>query len=466
MGCSDVPRLNKPGIAQYAEMMGHAGLGSTAVKLTARRFRHAAEITNNFHPYGIAQCVKQTLEDEFSWERMFEGTHVLMITKGFNVRHISNTIEQANQTTRNLPMSALFEPFTLKDVTLKNRIAIPPMCQYMADDGVVNDWHLVHLAGMARGGAGLVVVEATAVSPEGRITPGCAGIWSDAHAQAFVPIVKAIKAAGSVPGIQIAHAGRKASANRPWEGDDHIADGNPNGWKTIGPSPIAFGANLPKVPEEMTLDDIARVRQDFVDAARRAREAGFEWIELHFAHGYLGQSFFSEHSNQRTDAYGGSFENRSRFLLETLAAVREVWPENLPLTARFGVIEYDGRDEQTLTESIELARSFKSGGLDLLSVSVGFTIPETNIPWGPAFMGPVAERVRRETGLPVTSAWGFGTPQLAQSSIELGQLDLVSVGRAHLADPHWPYFAAKELGVENASWTLPAPYAHWLERYR
>ena len=363
-------------------------------------------------------------------------------------------------------MSALFEPYTLKDVTFRNRIAIPPMCQYMADDGMVNDWHLVHLASLARGGAGLVVVEATAVSPEGRITPGCAGIWSDAHAQAFVPMVKAIKAAGAVPGIQIAHAGRKASANRPWEGDDHIADGNPNGWKTIAPSPIAFGGNLPKVPQEMTLEDIARVRQDFVDAARRARDAGFEWIELHFAHGYLGQSFFSEHSNQRTDEYGGSFENRSRFLLETLAAVREVWPENLPLTARFGVIEYDGRDEQTLVESIELARRFKDGGLDLLSVSVGFTIAQTNIPWGPAFLGPIAERVRRESGLPVTSAWGFGTPQLAQAAIESRQLDLVSVGRAHLADPHWPYFAAKELGVEKASWTLPAPYAHWLERYR
>jgi 2,4-dienoyl-CoA reductase-like NADH-dependent reductase (Old Yellow Enzyme family) len=363
-------------------------------------------------------------------------------------------------------MSALFEPYTLKDVTLRNRIAIPPMCQYMADDGLINDWHHVHLAGLARGGAGLVVVEATAVAPEGRITPGCAGIWNDEQAQAFVPIVRAIKAAGSVPGIQIAHAGRKASANRPWEGDDHIAEGDANGWQTLGPSPIAFGANLPKVPQEMTLDDIARVRQDFVDAARRAREAGFEWIELHFAHGYLAQSFFSEHSNQRTDAYGGSFDNRSRFLLETLAAVREVWPENLPLTARFGVIEYDGRDEQTLVESIELARRFKDGGLDLLSVSVGFTIPDTNIPWAPAFMGPIAERVRRETGLPVTSAWGFGTPQLAQTAIQEGQLDLVSVGRAHLADPHWAYFAAKELGVDKASWTLPAPYAHWLERYR
>ena len=363
-------------------------------------------------------------------------------------------------------MAALFEPYTLKDVTLRNRIAIPPMCQYMADDGMVNDWHHVHLAGMARGGAGLVVVEATAVAPEGRITPGCTGIWSDAHAAAFVPIVKAIKAAGSVPGIQIGHAGRKASANCPWEGDDHMAASDPRAWETIAPSAIAFGANLPQVPRAMTLDDIARVRQDFVDGARRARDAGFEWIELHFAHGYLGQSFFSEHSNQRTDEYGGSFENRSRFLLETLAAVREVWPENLPLTARFGVIEYDGRDEQTLVESIELARRFKDGGLDLLSVSVGFTIAQTNIPWGPAFMGPIAERVRRESGLPVTSAWGFGTPQLAQAAIESRQLDLVSVGRAHLADPHWPYFAAKELGVEKASWTLPAPYAHWLERYR
>ncbi|WP_455922572.1 NADH:flavin oxidoreductase/NADH oxidase [Pseudomonas putida] len=363
-------------------------------------------------------------------------------------------------------MSALFQPFTLKDVTLRNRIAIPPMCQYMAKDGLINDWHHVHLAGLARGGAGLVVVEATAVAPEGRITPGCAGIWTDEQAQAFVPVVQAIKAAGSVPGIQIAHAGRKASANRPWEGDDHIAEGNPEGWQTIAPSAIAFGANLPKVPRAMTLDDIARVRQNFVDAARRARDAGFEWIELHFAHGYLGQSFFSEHSNQRTDAYGGSFDNRSRFLLETLAAVREVWPEHLPLTARFGVLEYDGRDEQTLVESIELARRFKAGGLDLLSVSVGFTIPDTNIPWGPAFMGPIAERVRREADLPVTSAWGFGTPQLAHEAVEAGHLDLVSVGRAHLADPHWPYFAAKELGVDKASWTLPAPYAHWLERYR
>ncbi|USX24445.1 NADH:flavin oxidoreductase/NADH oxidase [Oxalobacteraceae bacterium OTU3CINTB1] len=362
-------------------------------------------------------------------------------------------------------MSALFQPYSLKDVTLRNRIAVPPMCQYSAIDGVPNDWHLSHYASIARGGAGLVIVEATAVAPEGRITPGCTGLWNDEQAQAFVPIVRAIKAAGAVPGIQIAHAGRKASANRPWEGDDHIAEDDARGWQTIAPSAIAFGANLPKAPKAMTLDDIARVRQNFVDTARRAVEAGFEWLELHFAHGYLAQTFFSEHSNQRDDLYGGSAANRARFLLETLKAVREVWPENLPLTVRFGVIEYDGRDEQTMLESIELVRQFKASGMDMISVSVGFTIPDTSIPWGPAFMGPVAERVRREAGVPVSSAWGFGTPAIAEQVVRDQQLDLVMVGRAHLANPHWAYFAAKELGVERASWTLPAPYAHWLERY-
>ena len=362
-------------------------------------------------------------------------------------------------------MSALFQPYTLKDITLRNRIAVPPMCQYMAVDGQANDWHLSHYAGMARGGAGLVIVEATAVAPEGRITPGCTGIWNDDLAQAFVPVVKAIKAAGSVPGIQIAHAGRKASANRPWEGDDHIPEDDARGWQTIAPSAIAFGGGLPKVPRAMDLDDIARVKQNFVDAAIRAREVGFEWLELHFAHGYLAQSFFSAHSNQRDDIYGGSVENRSRFLLETLKAVRAVWPEHLPLTIRFGVLEFDGRDEQTLLESIALVRQFKEAGMDMLSVSMGFTIPDVAIPWGPAFMGPIAERVRREAGVPVSSAWGFGTPAIAERVVKDEQLDVVMVGKAHLANPHWAYFAAKELGVERASWTLPAPYAHWLERY-
>ncbi|MCQ4345937.1 NADH:flavin oxidoreductase/NADH oxidase [Pseudomonas stutzeri] len=363
-------------------------------------------------------------------------------------------------------MSALFSPFQLKDVTLRNRIAVPPMCQYSATDGLINDWHLHHYASIARGGAGLVIVEATAVAPEGRITPACAGLWSDEQAAAFAPVARAIKAAGAVPGIQIAHAGRKASANRPWEGDDHIAAGDERGWQTIAPSAIPFGAHLSNAPKAMSQGDIARVQADFVAAARRALEAGFEWLELHFAHGYLAQSFFSPHSNQRDDQYGGSLANRSRFLLETLAAVREVWPEHLPLTARFGVIEYDGRDEETLEESIELAKGFRRGGLDLLSVSVGFTIPDTNIPWGPAFLAPIAERVRREAELPVASSWGIDSPANAERVVADGQMDLVMVGRAHLANPHWPLKAAQQLGVERPTWVLPAPYAHWLERYR
>lgn len=362
-------------------------------------------------------------------------------------------------------MSALFQPFSLKDVTLRNRIAVPPMCQYSATDGLITDWHQVHYASLARGGAGLVIVEATAVAPEGRITPGCAGIWSDEQAQAFVPVVRAIKAGGAVPGIQIAHAGRKASANRPWEGDDHIAAADPRGWQPLGPSPVAFGAHLARTPQKMSVDDIARVRDDFVAAALRAREVGFKWLELHFAHGYLAQSFFSPHANQRTDQYGGSYENRSRFIRETFAAVREVWPANLPLTIRFGVIEFDGQDETTLSESIDLTRRLKADGLDMISVSIGFNTPAARIPWAPGFMGPIAERVRREVDIPVSSAWGFGEAKIAEHAVASGQLDLVMVGKAHLANPHWSYQVARELQIERPSWTLPAPYAHWLERY-
>ncbi|GAB7537600.1 NADH:flavin oxidoreductase/NADH oxidase [Burkholderia sp. 3C] len=362
-------------------------------------------------------------------------------------------------------MTALFTPFTLKDAKLHNRIAVPPMCQYSAVDGFVTDWHLAHYTGLARGGAGLVIVEATAVAPEGRITPGCTGLWDDAQIEGLARIAAAIKAAGAVPGIQIAHAGRKASANRPWEGDDHIANDAPGGWQTISPSASAFGRHLPKVPQAMTLDDIARVRSDFAATARRALAAGFEWLELHFAHGYLAQSFFSRHANQRTDEYGGDWVKRGRFLNETLAAVREVWPERLPLTARFGVLEYDDNDAATLDASIRLVGDFKRGGLDMLSVSMGFSTPDTHIPWGPGFLAPIAERVRRETGLPVSSAWGIDDPVVANRAVENGQLDLVMVGRAHLADPHYPYYAAKKLGVERPSWVLPPPYAHWLERY-
>jgi 2,4-dienoyl-CoA reductase-like NADH-dependent reductase (Old Yellow Enzyme family) len=363
-------------------------------------------------------------------------------------------------------LPALFTPFTLKDVTLRNRLAVAPMCQYSAEEGHVTDWHLPHYTGLARGGSGLVIVEATAVSRDGRITHGCTGIWSDTHVEGLSHIARNIAAAGAVPGIQIGHAGRKASANRPWEGDDHLRDDDPRGWETISPSPVAFGGALGKVPREMTLDDIERVKRDFVAAARRALTAGFRWLELHFAHGYLAQSFFSVHANRRTDAYGGDARRRGRFLEETVQAVRAVWPERLPLAARFGVIEYDGRDEETLAEAIALTQRFKALGLDFLNVSIGFSTKDAAPPWGPAFLAPVAERVRREAGLPVAAAWGMDGAADAERAIASGQMDLVMLARANLANPHAAYELAHVLKAERPEWsTLPAPYAHWLERY-
>jgi 2,4-dienoyl-CoA reductase-like NADH-dependent reductase (Old Yellow Enzyme family) len=269
-----------------------------------------------------------------------------------------------------------------------------------------------------------------------------------------------------VPGIQNGHAGRKASANRPWEGDDHIPAADPRAWTPLAPSALAFGGGLGRVPRAMTLDDIARVQADFVSAAQRARAAGFEWLELHFAHGYLGQSFFSPHSNRRDDRYGGDFEGRVRFLQETLAAVRAVWPAHLPLTARFGVIEFDGQDEATLRESIEAVRRMRDEGLDLLNVSINFVIPDTAVPWAsPGFMAPIAERVRQETGLPVASSWCLDGPQMAEQVVAKQQMDLVMIGRAHLANPHYPRELAHALGLNHPDWVLPAPYAHWLSRY-
>jgi 2,4-dienoyl-CoA reductase-like NADH-dependent reductase (Old Yellow Enzyme family) len=363
-------------------------------------------------------------------------------------------------------MSALFSAYKLKSVELRNRIAVPPMCQYSAVDGLANDWHLVHYAGLARGGAGLVIVEATGVSPEGRISPACLGLWNNDQAEVLAQVAGLIKAGGAVPGIQIGHAGRKASAELPWQGDGHLAADDPRAWPTLSPSAIAFGANLPRVPREMSLEDIARVQHDFVNAAQRALAAGFEWLELHFAHGYLGQSFFSVHANRREDAYGGDAVRRGRFLLETVRAVRRVWPEHLPLTARFGVLEFDGRDEETLAEAIGLTRAMREEGLDFLNVSMGFSTPEATIPWAPGFLLPVAERVRREAGLPVATSWYLDDPALAERAVAGEQVDLVMIGRALLANPHWPLVAAQELGLERPSAVLPPPYAHWAGRYR
>ncbi len=359
-------------------------------------------------------------------------------------------------------MTALFDPFTLKSVTLKNRIAVAPMCQYSAEDGRICDWHLVHLGSHAIGGAGLIIAEATAVAPEGRITPGCTGIWSDALGAQWEPVVKFLKAQGAVPGIQIAHAGRKASANRPWEGDDHIPAGDPRAWDIVGPSAEAFGRNLPRVPHALSKDGIARVTHDFAAAARRALAAGFEWLELHFAHGYLAQSFLSPLANKRGDEYGGSPENRGRFILETFAAVREVWPEHLPLTAKLGISDFIP-GSHTVEESIALVRRLKALGLDLIDVSIGFNSPDlSGVPWGPAFLAPFAERFKKEVGIAVGAGWFISEPAQADAIIKDGRADLILLAHAMLDDPQWPYHAAKALGIANAKWTLPAPYAHWI----
>lgn len=365
-------------------------------------------------------------------------------------------------------MPGLFDSYSLKNVTLRNRIAVAPMCQYMATDGVANDWHFAHYAGLARGGAGLVIVEATSATPEGRISWADLGLWNDEQAAALKKVAALIKAGGAVPGIQIGHAGRKASANRPWEGDDHLPQDDAHGWETIAPSAIAFGKNLPRVPREMSIEDIRRVQAATVRAAERARDAGFEWLQLHFAHGYLAQNFFSPFSNTRTDAYGGSAENRARYLIETFRAVRAVWPEDRPLAVRMSVIEYAGDDEAMQREAIALLRQMKADGLDFADVSAGFNTGEAKIPWGKNFLVPVAERVLTETGLPGSTAW-FLTRDAAEADalIRDGKLDLVSYARPFLEDPHFPYRLAKELKLEKAAWaTLPAPYAHWVSRYR
>jgi 2,4-dienoyl-CoA reductase-like NADH-dependent reductase (Old Yellow Enzyme family) len=363
-------------------------------------------------------------------------------------------------------MPTLFEPFTLKGVTLRNRIVASPMCQYQARDGFLNEWHQPHYAMLARGGAGLVVVEATAVAPNGRITPGDAGLWSDAHVEGFASVVRSIKAAGALPGIQLAHAGRKAGCAPPWEGGAPLKKADPRAWEPVAPSALPFMVSEPHMPRQMTLEDIQRTQQDFVDAARRARDAGFEWLELHFAHGFLGQSFLSRHANTRTDAYGGPLENRARFLLETVTAIRSVWPDRWPLTMRLGAVEFDEGAEQSFVEAIEVLRWLKDVGLDFVDVGVALSTPTEHVPWGPNFMVPYAAQARAETGLPVGTSWMITSAQEADGFIREGKLDLVFLARPLLANPHWPFQAARELNVEHPENVLPTPYAYWLRSWQ
>ena len=359
-------------------------------------------------------------------------------------------------------MPGLFDSYTLKGVTLRNRIAASPMCQYRAAAGRVTDWHLPHYTSLARGGAGLVVVEATAVSPEGRITPGDLGLWSDAHTEGVTAIAIAITDAGAVPGIQLAHAGRKAGCTPPWDGGAPLPASDPEAWQPIAASALPLIPEQPHLPRAMEIADIRRVQQDFAAAAVRARDAGFKWIELHFAHGFLAQNFLSKHSNARDDAYGGSLENRARFLVETVAAVRKVWPADLPLTARLGVLEFDGDDDVNLAESIQVLKWLESEGLDLVDVGIGFSTLAA-VPWAPNLLVETAQHVREETGLEVTTSWLITDAKEADRFVKEDKLAFVMLARRLLDNPHWPQAAARELGVTKQ--ILPTPYAYWLQNW-
>ena len=362
-------------------------------------------------------------------------------------------------------MTGLFNELVLKDVHLRNRIAISPMTQYSCGaDGVVTDWHLVHLGARAVGGAGLVVIEQLAVSPEGRMTPACAGLWSDEQALALQRITAFIKSVGAVPGAQLGHSGRKGSLERPWDGYRQLDKEHPDFWQSIGPSDIPYGGRIPRPAQTMTREDIQAVHQKYADAARRALDAGFEWLEIHYAHGFLGASFMSPLSNNRTDEYGGSPENRTRFLIETFDAVRAVWPERLPLTVRIGATDFHP-DSHTLEDSIALVQTLASHGMDLVDISMGMNSDEAAVPWGDrGFMVPAASRIRGETGVLTAVSWNLSDPVYADEIIRSGQIDLLMVGRPTLANPHWPLYAALVLGKEAAYEILPDQYSYFLNK--
>ena len=330
------------------------------------------------------------------------------------------------------------------------------MCMYSAEGGVAGDWHLVHLGARAAGGAGLVIAEATAVSPEGRITPGCVGLWSDHHVEPLARVTRFIRQQGAVPGVQLAHAGRKASAAEPWNGSAHLAN-DARGWDTIAPSAIPYGGDLTKMPREMSVADIARVQGDFAAAATRALAAGYQWLELHAAHGYLGHEFLSPLSNRRRDEFGGSFENRIRFLVETTRRVRAVWPEKLPLTVRLSCTDWvDGG--WTIEESVALARVLKQEGVDLIDCSSGGGVHGAKVPAAPGFHVPLAERIKREAGI-LTAVVGLITEaKHADEIVHGGRADVVLLARELLRDPNWPLRAARSLGLAEEA-KPPAQYS-------
>jgi len=348
-------------------------------------------------------------------------------------------------------MTRLFDCLAIRDITFANRVFVSPMCEYSSTDGFANDWHFVHLGSRAVGGAGLVLTEATAVLPEGRISPHDLGIWKDDHIESLARIVRFIHEQGSAAGMQLAHAGRKASTYAPGKGHGRIPEGE-GGWNNVvAPSALPFTKGYP-MPQALSIDDIQNIASAFAAAARRACEAGFRVIEIHAAHGYLIHEFLSTFSNQRTDAYGGSFENRTRILREIVAAVRDSWPERAPLFVRISATDWiDGGWD--IQQSVELARQLKELGADLIDCSSGGNVAHAKIPVGPGYQTQFAEQIRREAGI-LTGAVGMITsPVQAEHIMVTGQADAVVIAREFLRDPYWPLRAARELG-QAISWPV------------
>ena len=348
-------------------------------------------------------------------------------------------------------MTHLFDPLNIRDITFANRVFVSPMCQYSSTDGYATDWHFVHLGSRAVGGAGLVLTEATAVLPEGRISPQDLGIWMDDHIEPLARVVRFIHEQGSVAGMQLAHAGRKASTYRPGDGQGAIPQGE-GGWNNVvAPSALPFAENYP-MPQALSIDDIKDIVSAFAAAARRACEAGFRVIEIHAAHGYLIHEFLSPLSNQRTDSYGGSFENRTRILREVVTAVRGSWPEQAPLFVRISATDWmeGGWDIQ---QSVELARQLGKLGVDLIDCSSGGNAMQAKIPVGPGYQTPFAEQVRRKANI-LTGAVGMITsPIQAENILAAGQADAIIMAREFLRDPYWPLHAARDLG-RSMSWPV------------
>jgi len=342
-------------------------------------------------------------------------------------------------------MSVLFSPMTLRSVTFRNRVFVSPMCQYSSDDGLPTDWHLVHLGSRAVGGAGLVMVEATAVSREGRISPADSGVWSEAHAEAFKPIMAFVSQQGALPGIQLAHAGRKASTDVPWHGGKPIPPEG-GGWQPVGASPLPFDAGHP-TPRELTAAGLDEVTGQFVAATRRAASAGFRVLEIHMAHGYLLHSFLSPLSNRRGDEFGGSLEARMRYPLAVARAVREAWPAELPLLVRISATDWaeGGWDWQS---SVELAKRLREVGVDMVDCSSGGLVPGAKVPVGPGYQVPFAAAIRNHAAIPTAAVGMITQPAQAEQIVATGQADAVFMAREFLRDPYWPLHAARALGVD------------------